>query len=309
MTAQRLLIAGSSGFIGQALLRSAGGMPEVEAIAGVRSANIAMLGGDTAIIDVTQPAALEAALVGMKPDIVVNAAAYGVQPGESDPARSQSVNVEGARNLLYAAAAAGCRRFVQLGSCSEYGAAEGRVREDMPVAPNTAYGTAKAAATALVRREAATLGVDALILRLFNVWGEGEAPHRLFPAIVAACRAGRPLDLTDCTQVKNYSYVGDFATWLLGLSVQSAPFAGRIVNLASAENRPLRDFVLDIAGHLGGADLMRFGAKPRRAEEALAQVPDLTSLDSLLPGRRITPLREALHRVLAQRPGQSREFT
>jgi hypothetical protein len=54
---------------------------------------------------------------------------------------------------------------------------------------------------------------------------------------------------------------------------------------------------------------MRFGAKARRSEEARDQEPDLAVLDSLLPGRRITPLGEALNRVLAPRPGQIREFT
>lgn len=302
MARQRILIVGASGFVGRALLRAVSGREDITAIAGVRDPeNISDAGVESKIIDITRPEELARAVSEVRPDIVINAAAYGVRPGQQESGAAMRINTLGAVHLLEAAAVAGgAGRFIQLGSCSEYGNREGTVHEDMAPAPSTLYGSTKAAATVLVRERGAALGMDTLILRLFNLWGEGEPAHRLFPDLVAACRNRLTLELTDGRQIKDYSYVGDVAEWVIELARKPGRLDAGVVNVGSGRAMPLREFVLQIAEILGCVELLHFGAKSNRHSEAREQIPDLSRLENLLPDRGITPMAAALNRVLAE---------
>ena len=76
-------------------------------------------------------------------------------------------------------------RLVIAGSVSEYGWS-GRHREDDRCEPKTCYGMARLAAGSLALACADQNGLDVTIARLYGVYGPGEAPQRLFPALLEA---------------------------------------------------------------------------------------------------------------------------
>lgn len=299
MDKTRVVVTGASGFVGSALVRVLSQRSEIEIQAGVRDVTVTIPGVDNVVVlDLTKHDTLYFELQKLEPDIIINAAAYGVVPEERDSERALAVNLAGALALLAAASQSGCQRFVQLGSCSEYGDREGVVKEiDLPM-PTGIYGSSKAAATILLQERGSSLGINVLVARLFNMWGENEPSHRVFPAIVSACQEGKPLSLTDGTQSKDFSYVGDVAEWLVALSLLPDFPVAAVANVASGNSMPLREFVMRIAEWLGRPDLMRFGELSNRGDESRNQIPDLATLDSLLPDRTLTRLEDALDRVL-----------
>jgi nucleoside-diphosphate-sugar epimerase len=301
MTDAKLLLVGASGFVGRAVVRRAVRHAGFRLIAGVRTPAGLPPGTAVCPVDVTATETLTAALRDIRPSVVINAAAYGVRPGQTDSGAALRVNVAGATALLEAAASAGCRRFIQLGSCSEYGARDGTVHEDDSPTPHTLYGATKAAGSIMVLERGAACGIETAVLRLFNLWGAGEPGHRLFPSIVEAARTRTPVDLTDGTQIKDYSFVDDVADWILELACAPPGAFGTsgIVNVGSGRPEPLRDWAARLADRLGARHLLRFGAKPNRADEPKGQIPDLGRLEALLPGRTRTPMDAALERALA----------
>ncbi|WP_182084834.1 dTDP-4-dehydrorhamnose reductase [Aureimonas sp. ME7] len=91
----RLLVTGREGQVAQALLGAAGEGVEVSAI------------GRPAL-DLTDRASIDAAIAGVRPDVVVNAAAYtAVDKAEGDEAAAFAINAQGAGNVAAAAAEAG----------------------------------------------------------------------------------------------------------------------------------------------------------------------------------------------------------
>ncbi|KQN90903.1 hypothetical protein ASE95_11460 [Sphingomonas sp. Leaf231] len=204
----KVLVTGAGGFVGRrvvAALQAAG----VPVAAGHRRPPPGGLA-----LDVLDPAALAAAMPGV--DTVVHTAVGGP--------RDTRVIVDGTRETLAAARAAGVRRFVHLSSVAVYGAARGRVDEDAATDhPHGAYGAAKIVAETTCRAAADDMAVA--ILRPTLIYGPGSAAwttlylDRLqdgnWPVLGAAGRGDA-----------NLVHVDDLAGFITHLAVNDAPLAG-----------------------------------------------------------------------------------
>ncbi|MDP9820526.1 SDR family oxidoreductase [Nocardioides massiliensis] len=135
----RVLVTGGLGFLGTSVVaRLRDGGHEVVA-ADVRP-------GADALVDVTDPAAVDAAFAEHRPEVVVHLASI-VTPGkDSDRAREHAVDVEGSRHVLEACLAHGVRRLVVSSSGAAYGyhpdngaAHDGWLHEDDPLRGNVEF--------------------------------------------------------------------------------------------------------------------------------------------------------------------------
>ena len=153
-----ILVTGAGGFIGRAVVRALH-RQGVAARAGVRRAP----GPDQVLFDLFDRAAVQAALRDVR--AVIHCAR------DDDHARS----VQGTRDLLAMAAAAGVRRFVHLSSVAVYGVAEGLVGETTPPAGKLdAYAQGKLASEADCRA-AASDQMTVAVVRPALVYGPGSA--------------------------------------------------------------------------------------------------------------------------------------
>ncbi|WP_371663132.1 dTDP-4-dehydrorhamnose reductase [Streptomyces sp. NBC_00280] len=98
-------------------------------------------------LDIVRPDSVRAAFTSVRPDIVVNCAAYtAVDAAETDEAAAQRVNGAGPQHLAEACAATGARLlhvstdYVFAGEADEPGVP---YAEDSPTGPRTAYGRTK----------------------------------------------------------------------------------------------------------------------------------------------------------------------
>lgn len=151
----RLLLLGGNGQVGRELRRTLPALGELQVATrdGREAAHAA---------DFTQPQAVAALVDALRPDVVVNAAAYtAVDRAEAEPALAFRVNAE-----TPAAVAAACARH---GACllhysTDYvfdGLASRPYREDDPTAPTGVYGASKLAGEQAI----AASGAHHLILR------------------------------------------------------------------------------------------------------------------------------------------------
>jgi len=174
--------------------------------------------------------------------------------------------------LLRAFAASGGRRAVMVGSCAEYDwTGAGRLAEAAPCRPATLYGAAKAATGIAALAGAKALGLSLAWARPFFVYGPGEPEGRLFGDLLRGLAAGRVVDCTDGTQRRDFLHAGDVAAALA--AVLAGPVSGAI-NIGSGKAVAVRDLIATAAAAMGREDLVRFGARPRPADD-----PDLIEAD------------------------------
>ena len=144
------------GFAGQRPLRcvviGAGGQLGRALLAAPRRADERIVGMTHAELDVSDRAAVAAALTEMHPDLVVNAAAYtAVDRAESEPALAFAVNRDGAANIAEACAATDAA-LIHLSTDYVFdGGKRGAYDEGDEPGPLSVYGLSKAAGEHLVR--------------------------------------------------------------------------------------------------------------------------------------------------------------
>lgn len=289
----RVLVTGSNGFLGRHVVRQLQELGH-DVISAERTH-----ARHTTYLDVCDTDSIERAFATERPSHVIHCAAYGVNYAHQDFETAVAVNLHGSLALLSAAIRHGAARFVQLGSCSEYGSKDHDISEDEALMPSAVYGATKAAATLLTRQLAAGSATSLVIARPFGMWGPGEPSNRLVPQILHACRTQKPLELTPCDVIRDYSYVADIAASLVKLSFAAHP-QGEIVNVGSGRAVVLNQLVLEIATHRGGAHLMRFGAIPHRKTEMQRLVADITRLTELIGPPQETSIDQGIHEMEAE---------
>lgn len=176
---------------------------------------------------------------------VVHAAAW-TGGAEISDAEGMRVNVEGTRNVLTAAKAAGVERFIFISSVAVYGLNRAPlIDETAPTPPvGQAYPDSKIAAEALVRDS----GLPYVIVRLSATYGPHGSAWTIGP--VKAIRAGRLWLLGPDTGWVTPGYIDNVVDGLL-LALSHPAATGETFNLCDDYAMTYREFYLTYARMLG----------------------------------------------------------
>ncbi|MEU8328843.1 NAD-dependent epimerase/dehydratase family protein [Micromonospora sp. NPDC048839] len=202
----------------------------------------------------TAPADLARILADEGVDTVVNAAGGWGRPEELKRGHVQLV-----RRLVAALGAMETRpRLVHIGSVHEYGPmAEGTsVSETAVPRPDSAYGRVKLAGSRVVLRAAQAGTVDAVVLRVVNVYGPYTTPTSFLGALRERLRRSGPEGLTVSVAPARRDFVDARDLAEAVVLAGRAPVNGRVINIGRGVAEEVRDLVqvlLETAGLRPGA--------------------------------------------------------
>jgi nucleoside-diphosphate-sugar epimerase len=179
----RVFVAGASGAIGRPLMRcllQAGHTPTGMSRRAEAAEEIRADGADAVVVDVFDREALNEAVAGAKPEVVVHQlTAYPARLDPRDPdvyAGTERLRTEGTRNLLAAATSAGARRIVAQSIAFIYEPVGSPVKDEEAAILSAAagpFGSAVAAAVDLERQVMGTPGIEGVVLRYGFFYGPG----------------------------------------------------------------------------------------------------------------------------------------
>jgi nucleoside-diphosphate-sugar epimerase len=266
--AERVLVTGASGFIGQhmaALLQARGFETHITArgtlpeTAGITAHGVDLLRQDEA----------QRLIKDIRPDIIIHTAWY-VAHGRFWTAPENTDWLEASTALAAYAAEAGTRRFVGLGTCAEYATDAGEDAYPWPetrrIAPATPYGEAKATlARRLSEMAEARARFSFAWARLFHLFGPGENPARLVPSIMLALREGREAQCASGRPVRDFISTQNAAAAIAALATSDITGPVNIGSGAPISIAAMARLIAEIAGR---PYLLRLGALPDRPNEA-----------------------------------------
>ena len=173
-------------------------------------------------VDLTDAAAVEAAVQEADPDLVMHLAAEShVDRSISGPGVFIESNVNGTYNLLQAVRGhyeglSGERRDAfrmhHISTDEVFGSlgAEGRFSETTPYDPRSPYSASKAASDHLVQAWHHTFGLPVVLTNCSNNYGPYQFPEKLIPLCLLNILEGKPLPIYgDGTQIRDWLHVGD----------------------------------------------------------------------------------------------------
>ncbi len=307
MRGRRVLITGASGFIGGALARAMlerGARVSCPVRAGSErgdqlereGARVERLGR----IDAQTLRAFD----DDPPEVVVHLAASGVRVDERATRDLMEGHARLTVDVVEAAARWGVERVVHAGSWSELAPpVDGEaLTHASPIGPTSRYGVAKASATMWARQLAAERGVELVVARLFNVFGEGEAPGRLFAELIGGARSGQTPSLTSGRVVRDFVYVEDAAEALAEMAARGRGVGeSDTLLVCSGVGVSVREVVEEVARQAEAPWLLEgLGARPDRADEPPRIVGDPGHTREVLGWGARVDVREAVRRMLAR---------
>jgi UDP-glucose 4-epimerase len=229
LTGKRILLTGGAGFIGSTLARRLVEDNEVialdnlhrDAMSGSELAehpNLTFIEADVLDADAVREAAAGAT------HIVHLAAIAGVDTVRESPVRTMRVNVIGTYNALEAAIATldTLERFVDFSTSEVFGTHAFRVEEGQVSTIGSVgearwtYAVSKLAGEHMAHAYHDELGLPAVTVHPFNIFGPGQIGGGAIRAFIEAALAGRDLTIHgDGSQIRAWTYVSDMVSGVL----------------------------------------------------------------------------------------------
>ena len=305
----RVLVTGGAGFIGSHLVEAslAQGF-EVRVLDSLVTGHLANLAPFQKRIvlqkgDVRSLEDCDRAVRGC--DTVFHLAALpSVQRSVEDPSGSHAVNCTGTVNILESARARGVRRVVYASSSSIYGdSPELPKREDQPPRPLSPYAASKLAGELYGRAFSASMGLEFVAMRFFNIFGPRQDPDSPYAAVVPifihALRTGKaPTIYGDGEQTRDFTYVTNVAEALLvAAQAPGDKASGKVCNVACGGRTSLNT-IYETLQSLSGTRLPAVYAAARTGDVRHSQA-DISAAKAALGWTPRVGLEEGLRLTLA----------
>ena len=211
-------------------------------------------------------------------DVIFHLAAEArIQPAIKNPVVTTRTNVLGTCNLLQSARENGVKRLIYSSTSSAYGLKNTPpVKEDMTRDCLNAYSITKCAGEDLVKYFYEMHGLETIIFRYFNVYGERQPSKGQYAPVIGLFqrqfKEGKPMTIVgDGLQRRDFTYVGDVveANMKAAFTENKEAF-GEIINIGTGVNYDMFDLVKMIGGE--NAEWEFIPPRPAEVKVSLADI-------------------------------------
>ena len=202
-----------------------------------------------------------------QPEAIINLAWDGVSSADRIIWQKQVPNINFQQELLNLSVECGVKKFIGIGSQSEYGDFEGVIDETFPVNPKTAYAASKLACQSLLKCFCEINHIEWYWFREFPLFGPYETDRWLIPSLIKAMCTKDSMDLTPGEQLLPYLFVGECAK-ALASPLKTGDKSG-IYNVCADNPQPLKELVTMIKNKVNPDFKLNFGALPYRYGQSM----------------------------------------
>jgi UDP-glucose 4-epimerase len=304
---RKIVITGGAGFIGSALARAlvarGDDVSVLDNFSSGKRENLQDLAGSLTVVegDILDAGLLDRVFAGA--EVVFHEAAIPSVPRSlAAPVASHNANATGTLSVLEAARRCQVRRVVYAGSSSAYGEPPSLpVVEAMAPAPLSPYAVSKLAGEHYCRVYARVFGVQAVILRYFNVFGPRQDPNSQYAAVIprfiTAALDGLPVTVYgDGEQSRDFCFIDNVVAANLG-AADAEGASGKVFNIACGAGTSLNRVLALLGEALGRPVSSRH--EPARAGDVRHSLADIYQAKAVLGYTAAVDFPTGLQRTLA----------
>lgn len=175
----------------------------------------------------------------------------------------------------------GVKKMVVTGTCYEYGMQCGCLSEDIATMPVTQYGLAKDALRKYLEMLIPEYGTSFNWIRLFYLYGEGQNKNSLIPQLKKAILSGDTIFKMSCgEQIRDYLSVETAAEYICRITLQTK--INGVLNCCSGKPISIRRLVEKIILEMNSDITLNTGYYPYPDYEPLAFWGDVSRLKKTL---------------------------
>ena len=274
----RIVVTGSSGFLGSWICRVLAVRHDVTALVRPSSDTYRLQGIDGLQIERRESTDWPTFITASKPDALILADWWGVGNHDRNDAR-QFDNISRMEQLAVAAREAGVGLVIGVGSQAELGPVSNRITEDLPDNPTTEYGKAKVAARIAAQQVLEGSATRFAWLRIFSTYGPSDTDTWLIPQLIDTLTKGEVMELTKGEQEWSYLHAFDLARAFEAV-VENISMSG-VINVGNPKTIILKDAIHIIADKLGANHLLGFGKMDYRPDQVMKLEPACESLTAI----------------------------
>ena len=274
----RVVVTGSSGFLGSWICRVLAQHHEVTALVRPSSDTYRLQGIEGLQIERRESADWSAFISTERPEALVLADWWGVGNHDRNDTR-QFDNISRMEHLALAARDAGVGLVIGVGSQAELGSVSNRITEDLSDNPTTEYGKAKVAARIAAQQVLEGSATRFAWLRIFSTYGPSDTDTWLIPQLIDTLTKGDVMELTKGEQEWSYLHAFDLARAFEAV-IENISMSG-VINVGNPKTIILKDAINVIADKLGANHLLGFGTMDYRTDQVMKLEPACESLTAI----------------------------
>lgn len=197
-------------------------------------------------------------------DYVVNLAGY---VDHSHKKKTMESHFNGCKNLSLLFLKSRIKKFIQIGSCVEYGKKKSPQNEDKMFNKTTfsVYGKAKLLSTKFLLNLYNQYKFPVAILRLYLVYGPAQDINRVVPITIYNAIKNRNFDCSNGSQLRDFLFIDDLVDAIIK-SLKNDKVNGEIINIGSGKPIKIRNLIIKICKLVGSGN-PQFGKIQLRKDE------------------------------------------
>ena len=212
-------------------------------------------------------------------DYVINLAGY---VDHSNSSKTMKSHFLGCKNLSMIFKNSKIKKFIQIGSCIEYGKSKSpQIEKKINIQKTfSVYGAAKLKSTNFLLNLNEKFNFPVTILRLYLVYGSHQDPNRVVPITIMKSISDKRFDCSKGTQLRDFLHVDDLVL-AITKSLRSNKSNGQIINLGSGKPIEIKKIIQTICKiiKLGKP---QFGKIKYRKDEIMRLYPSINKAKRLL---------------------------
>lgn len=299
---KKVLVTGGSGFIGERVVEAVLEKGYEARVFDLVEPSVEGMGVSYRQGSVLDPYVLSTAVKGC--DCVIHmAAVLGVRHTEHNRLECMLINIQGTVNVLEACVKERVKRIIFASSSEVYGEQELQpITEDAPLNPKSNYAISKIAGEEYLRAYFETYGLKYNVVRLFNVYGEGQREEFVVPKLVKnVVNNTPPVIYGNGEQTRCFCYVKDAARGIAALL--DSPAEREVFNIGNDTEcisiKDLASMIIELAGSPLKPKFVSYDDSDRDSDrEILKRMPCLEKARKILKYRSPTSLKEGLNRMI-----------